>query len=244
VTASEAVVRDLMLRALPAPVAGSLVDWDSVLSRAGVASEPRRHMRRALVLALVALALGLLAIPATGVGSRLVDLFWEDGTPVDTSTLDRQAREFLEVVGAERAAVEEIASDGSRAFYLFRNDDGSTCISSGPADAKPRFGYTHCGRDVLRLLPSADWPLYKEVAATVGPGRDDVRSVDVTGLVLPTISRVVFVDSDGTVVAEDDVEDHVFELSMAPSGSLDAYAIVAYDDDGNEVHREPVLGRR
>jgi hypothetical protein len=243
VTAPDAVVRDLMLRALPAPAPGSFEDWDAVLSRAGIVPE-RRRVRRALLVALAAFALALLALPTTGVGSRLVDLFWEDGTPVDPSALDRQAREFLEAVGADRAAVEQIASDGSSAYYLFRNDDGTTCIASGLADGRQRFGRSHCARDVLRLLPSAEWPLYKEVGGAYVPGQGEWSELRISGLVLPGISRVAVVDSAGSAVVEDAVADHVFQLRLTSPGPLDALAIVAYDGDGNEVHREPVSGRR
>lgn len=254
-TVPDAVARELMLRALPAPAPERFEDWDAVLSRAGVAPKRvRRHVRRALILALPALALALLVLPATGLGSQLADLVWGDGTPVDTDSLSRQAREFLDVVAGEGPAVGELANDGTLAFYLIRKRDGSTCIAHGSVDGEVRLGLSHCRKgDIRPLLPSAERPMYKNVFGSPTPTRGELKMVGIVGLVLPGISRVAVVDIAGNEVAAASVTDHVFRLSeipddhvFRPSDSPDVPfdAIVAYDEEGREVYREPAIGGR
>ena len=242
-TVSDAVARELMLRAVPAPAPDRYEDWGAVLNRARVTPKRlRRHVRRALVLAFVVLAVTLLAVPATGLGSRLVELVWGDGTAVDTDSLSRQAQEFLDVVAGDGPAVGELASDGSLAFYLIRKQDGATCIATGRVDGDVRLGSSHCqNADIRRLLPSVERPIYKQVSGAFA-ARGKLTMVRIVGLVLPGISRVAVVDSAGNEVASAPVTDHVFQLLDIPDVPLEA--IVAYDEEGREVRREPATGGR
>jgi len=253
VTASDAAVRELMYRALPAPDPRTFEDWDAVSSRAGATPKhARRRVRRALVIAFAALALTLLALPATGLGSRLAELVWGDGTPVDTDSLSRQAREFLDAVAGEGPAVGELANDGKLAFYLIRKRDGSTCIAQGSVDGEVRLGFSHCRKEDIRpLLPSVERPIYKNVFGSPTPARGELKMVGIVGLVLPGISRVAVIDTAGNEVASASVTDHVFRLldipddhAFRPSDSPDVDAIVAYDEEGREVYREPAIGGR
>lgn len=239
-TAPEAHAREVLLQALPAPATEPFEDWGAILSRAGVA---RRRALRPLVLALALLALVLLAAPAVGIGSRLAELFWEKGEPVDTATLGELDRWLLEDQLGEGATVQRIASDGSLAYYVMRNDKGESCLASGRVGDRVRFGNSACGAgDVRTRLPSAEDPIYTEVAGVLSPGAFEL--IAVVGLAATGVAEVALVGTGDDVVDSAPVTGNVFQLRPSPSvpmGSIDA--VVAYDEDRNEVYREPLRGR-
>jgi hypothetical protein len=83
-TTFDPAVRDLLDSLVP-DFAGREGDWDAVVREAHrhrrVFSRPPRRWTVAVALGLVALAIGLLATPALGLGSRLLDLFGFSAPP-------------------------------------------------------------------------------------------------------------------------------------------------------------------
>jgi hypothetical protein len=237
VTVSEIAVREALLRAVPSPVAEPFEDWDAVLDRAEIA-RARRPTRRALVVALALLAVAVLAVPAVGVGSRLVGLFWEDGASVDTATFGELDSWLLsDQLGAD-ARVRQIASDGSIAYYVMVNGKGESCLAYGRVGDRVRFSSSACGPGDVRLrLPSAEDPIHVD-AGFVQPTGGESHVVSAIGLCAGGVAQVALVGPDDTVLASASVTDHIFQLRPSQPITYSRLELVAYDNDGAEVHRE------
>jgi hypothetical protein len=241
VSVPETAAREAILRALPAPPAWPFEDWGDVLTRADVA-RARRTTRRALVVAIALLAVAVLAVPAVGVGSRVADLFWEDGEPVDPSFEESVGRLFEVMPPASEP--ELIATDGSRAFYLYRHMTGRVCIAAGSVSGKVRIGWASCpAADARDILPTPEDPIFKRVAfhGRLGPPRES-NVWRVEGLV-DYAESVALVDANGKILLSASVTDHVFMLQPdLPIPEESVEAVVAYDGDGDEIYREGLDG--
>jgi hypothetical protein len=134
-----------------------------------------------------------------------------------------------------------IASDGSRAFYLYW-DANRACLAEGPVGGKVRFGVGSCmPRDLRTFLPTPEDPIYKSVLLS-GGARGQPLVSRVTGLA-DYAASVALVGTDGVVLVSAPVTDHVFQLHPEPTIPFDSVAaIVAYDDGGNEIYREGLRG--
>jgi hypothetical protein len=238
VTVPESVAREALLRALPAPASAPFEDWDGVLDRAEVA-RARKTTRRALVIALALLTVAVLAVPAVGVGSRLVGLFWENGAPVDPATLgDLDSWLLDDQLGAD-ARIRQIASDGSIAYYVMVNGKGESCLAYGRVGDRVRFSSSACGPgDVRSRLPSVEDPIHVDLGGFMHATGGAFHVVSAIGLCADGIARVALVGPDDTELASASVTDHVFQLRPSQPIKDSPLQLVAYDDDGAEVHRE------
>lgn len=100
------------------------------------AQKPARVTRRsALVVGLAAIAAAAIALPAFGVPGRLVGLFNDPGTPVETARFGREARSMMDSHLGGDWRVRKIGSNGELAFYLVRAGE-RVCLASGP-DREP-----------------------------------------------------------------------------------------------------------
>jgi hypothetical protein len=98
-----------------------------------------------------------------------------------------------------------------------RNDKGESCLASGSVDGRVRFGSSACGRgDVRTSLPSADDPIYTDVAGVLRPPRV-FEVIAVVGLAATGVAEVALVGTGDDVVDSAPVTGNVFQLRPSPS---------------------------
>jgi hypothetical protein len=235
-------------------------DWGDVLERAGAASGPSRvRMRSVLVLTACVLAAVLAFAPPFGLAGRFVDAFREEGKPVPVSSLtalDREALIFMFCNRLELASppgkrpehrcldgnpkIEEIANNGSRLYWRITFPDGRTCLASGLVRARrdtfgrgrSRIGSIGCPARV----PTEKRPITTDdIAISIDAPGDRARILFARGLAAAGVAEVGLVDKQGDVLKAP-VEDRMYEI--VPPSDRSWVAIAAYDESGDELHRE------
>jgi hypothetical protein len=235
-------------------------DWGDVLRRAGEPGRPTRVRRRsALVLTACVVAAVVALAPPFGLAGRVVDAFRDEGKPVPVSSLtelDRDALVFMFCNRLELATprggrperrcldgnprIEEIANNGNRLYWRVTFPDGRTCLASGLVRARrdtfgrgrSRIGSIGCPA----RLPTEQRPITTgDMAISISAGSNRARILHARGLAAPGVAEVGLVDEEGDVWKEP-VEDQMYEISEPPDRAW--VAIAAYDEAGEELHRE------
>ena len=229
------------LEALVPPFRAERGDWDDVLRRAG-SDEARARVRRRHRPVLIAAV--LLALVGSAFGAeRMIGLFSDEGTAVDIGDLSEDDRQVLRISGrgVPVRSIEQIGSDGERAYYKVEFENGIGCLFAGTANASNRFGSGSCGRGLFAatddhpLLPSRKRPITADVYAGASVDDPEERIWRVTGLAGEGVARVGLVDSKGDVYAVP-VKGRVYTLADLPRRNW--VALIALDDEGNELYRE------
>jgi hypothetical protein len=240
--------------ALSGPDDGS---WEEVRGKVR-----RRSRRTSALVAAVAVAL---VVTGLGFGGDVVGLF-DHGKPVPLSSLsesDRQIAVFslcrrIELVSRpgqlprERCRdgvpeVREIANDGTRFYWKLSYPTGFTCLASGPVhghrDADggySKIGMLGCnvGAPSHSVVPTPKRPITVDIALAVKPHESRARITHAAGLAGAGITSVGLVAKSGFVL-KTGIKGHTYDFGHAVP-LRDWVALVAYDDTGKEVYREPV----
>ena len=222
----------------------------------------RRSRRTSALVAAVAVAL---VVTGLGFGGDVVGLF-DHGKPVPLSSLsesDRQIAVFslcrrIELVSRpgqlprERCRdgvpeVREIANDGTRFYWKLSYPTGFTCLASGPVhghrDADggySKIGMLGCnvGAPSHSVVPTPKRPITVDIALAVKPHESRARITHAAGLAGAGITSVGLVAKSGFVL-KTGIKGRTYDFGHAVP-LRDWVALVAYDDTGKEVYREPV----
>jgi hypothetical protein len=220
-----------------APVEQS--SWQDVVARA------RRSRRRRLTLAVIAAAAVLaLALPAWGIGGRLLDLF--SGDPVSSDELSPEA---LHVLGAMTAGVQprlpasaqeslarvgaanlrRIATRDGRSYYVANRAGGGHCMTiTSVGDRNPFVGYL-CSPD----FPSPKQPLLDESAFGGSLDSPVVRRLE--GFAADGVTSVELVTAAGSR-ATAPVEDNVYLRTEGLPNEV-VREIAALDSAGKQIYK-------
>jgi hypothetical protein len=232
--------------------------WDEVRAKA------RRRSRRAS--ALVAAVAIALVVTGLGFGGDVVGLFDDHGTPVLLSSLserDRQTAVFslcrrIELVSRPGHAplercrdgvpkVEEIANDGTTFYWKLSYPDGVTCLASGPVrgyhdpnrgDSKIGMVGCNVGAPTQSVVPTPKRPITTDIALVMDPRDARARITRASGLAGAGVGSVGLVARNGSVL-KTPVKGRTYDFGGAIP-ARDWVAIVAYDESGKEVYRQPV----
>jgi hypothetical protein len=222
--------------AVEAPV--DEASWQDVVARA------RRSRRRRLTLAVVlATTLLALALPALGIGGRLLDLF--SGDPVSSDELSPEA---LRVLGAMSAGVEprlpasaqesmarvgaanlrRIATRDGDSFYVADRAGGGHCLTiTHDGDRNPFVSYL-CSPD----FPSPKQPIEDESAFGGSPEAPVVRRLE--GFAADGVASIEVVTVNGSRVTTS-VQDNVY-LRTDGLPRERVREIVAADSAGSPIY--------
>jgi hypothetical protein len=234
-------------------------DWHDVRRRA------RRHGGRIAVVAAGLVA----ALIAAGfaVGGQVIGLFAEHGKRVPLSDFAPRDRQLLveslcrrlvlkQTPGSRPQAVcrdgeptvEKIAKDGVEVYWRVRYPWGLTCLASGrvggyrdPNRGDFEIGSLGCnaGAPARKLVPTPKRPITSDVSMTASASNPRMRLLRVSGLAGQGIATVALIAKTGEPL-KTDVRGNAYSFRSIPDREW--VAIAAYDESGDEVYREPLLG--
>lgn len=199
---------------------------------------------RYIIFSTVVLVLGFVALSAAALArsgsdpATSFDKVSNAGRAVGSSQTSASDRSAL----ASTGAVEPLLLLGSRsgtAFYRLAGKSGRSCYALG-ADIEPRgLGYIACPDEGF---PTEEVPILDQSALSVDPEAHVAHVIALRGIAADGVARVGVLDTAGRLHATP-VSENIYLLADIPAGSDSA--IVAFDDDGNQVFdmRLTELGR-
>lgn len=211
----------------------------SIRARLPEASQAGRRRTRSRKLGL-ALAVALIAVPALAATGQLVSLlgFSNPGTPVDTRSLSLSEISALKRVGADEGSVKLLGERDGIAFYVARSKAGALCFGIGRASAPaPGFDMLACRGAGSPAFPSTEHPVADFSPVRGQEGGPAIYIWRLVGFAADGVARVGFVDTSGRIHSVA-VIGNVYAGADLPHEP--ATALVALDDAGNEVWREPL----
>ena len=234
-------------------------------------SDVRRRARRRTGKLVVAAAALLVALGAAGlaVGAEVIGLFDVHGKRIPLNSLSQRDKELLvtsmcphpglradpgkspKAFCREGApTIEEIANDGSQVHYRIRYPWGMTCVASGPVGGRhdPTFGDSritnlgcNAGTAGYKVVPTPKRPITVDASLGSSAKSRRLRLLRLSGLAGRGVTSVGLV-AEGGAPQKAPVRDHAYSFGSIPDRLWTAVA--AYDRNGREVYREPLLGVR
>jgi hypothetical protein len=232
-------------------------------------SDVRRRVRRRTGKVVVAAAALLVALGAAGlaVGGEVIGLFDVDGTRIPLYSLSQRDQELLVTsmcphpeIRADpgntpkafcregNPTIEEIANDGLQAHYRIRYPWGLTCVASGPVGGwhDPTLGDSritslgcNAGAPGHRLVPTPKRPITVDASFRSSAQDPRIRLFRLSGLAGRGVTSVGLVVKSGPPLRTR-IRGHAYSFGSIPARPW--IAVVAYDREGTEVYREPLLG--
>jgi hypothetical protein len=231
--------------------------------------EVSRHVRRRGGRVAVVAAGVLVALVAAGfaVGGQVIGLFADHGQRVPLSSFTPRDRRLLveslckrltitQSPGREpqtvcrdgEPTVEKIADDGAEVHWRVRYPWGLTCIASGrvggyrnPNQGDSKIGTLGCnaGAPGHKLVPTPKRPITVDGSFGASTAHPHIRLLDLSGLAGQGIASVGLVPKTGAPL-KTDVRGNAYSFRSIPDRRW--VAVAAYDEQGREVYREPLLG--
>jgi len=244
---------DLILDELVADAPLERSDWDDVLTR----SRRGNRMRLGVVALGVVLLAVVVAAPAFGVGSRLLDLI-TGGAPVATSRLSGQDLRIVsamvksvppsaippskqdELAALGGTAIRQIAERDGRAYFVIDKQDGSHCYASGDVAAADLFGGIICPRSPG--FPSPEQPILDMSVFHGRPLNAGMPTLwRLEGFAADGVANVGLVTADGTLTALTPVIDNVYIAEGSALPDEPVKEIVALDSNGTRLYSECLI---
>ncbi len=201
---------------------------------------PRLKIRGPLVAVAVVAAIGGSVVAATSMAggetpSLPFDRIGTQGTAV-TSLLPRDRNALGRMHGTTGKQVNRLGTSAGRSYYRI----GSNCYAAGPAGppAEYSLGQIICVND----FPSTNRPILDFTVFHGDPTRRDVTVWRSEGIAADGVVKVALEDAAGEIADEARVANNTYSFASIPAGKFTA--LVAFDADGKEIYRQPVLPPR
>jgi hypothetical protein len=208
-------------------------DWADVLAR----GDSRRKRRTVALAAAATLAVLFAAIPAFGLGNRVLDLF--GGTPVAPKQLSASDLKTMSAIAAglsprvpaskkeqlkrlQAASLRRIATREGRAYFVAQRKGGGLCTAVGEVGKPDLFGAITCAPD----FPSGR-PVLDQTAFYGSPGVDE-RVWRLEGFAVDAVVKVGLVTQSGRLEGVTPVQDNVY-LRTRGLPSERVLGLIAFD---------------